>query len=103
MNIGGRKGMIESLVSIALMCCCLYMYWRVRLRRWLVLALGFFLSTSNIISVAIMGLISIFVYPPPFELFDWVLNLELVIWATIVAIGLGTSLKQRVRFQEHYS
>ena len=40
-----------------------------------------------------MELVEIFVYPLPFKLLRWALNLELVIWSTMVAIGLGLVLK----------
>ena len=93
MNIGGRKGMIETLVSIALMCCCLFMYGKTRLKRWLLLASGLFLLTSKIISVVIIDLISIFVFPP-YKFIDLALNLELVISSTMIAIGLGSILRR---------
>ena len=86
--------MIEIiLLTIALVCCCLFMYWKVRAKRWLMLALGFFLSTSNIISTTTTKLLAIFVSPYEYEFVDLALNLELVIWSTMVAIGLGLILK----------
>ena len=85
--------MIESLAAtIALMCCSLYIYHKVRLKRWLLFALGLFLLTSTIISVVTIDLISIFVFPP-YKFIDLVLNLELIISSTIMAIGLGLILK----------
>ena len=69
------------------------MYWKMRLKGWFLLALGFFLSTSCIISVATFDTLSIFLHRQPYELLNWILNLELVVWATMVAIGLGLVLK----------
>ena len=74
------------------MCCCLFVYGKTRLKRWLLLALGIFLLTSNVISVAIIELVSIFVFPP-YKFIDLALNLELVISSVMMAIGLGLILK----------
>ena len=83
----------ELLAIIALMCCCLFMYGKTRLKRWLLLASGLFLLTSKIISVVIIDLISIFVFPP-YKFIDLALNLELVISSTMIAIGLGLILRR---------
>jgi len=81
------------LLTIVLVCPCLFMYRKLRTKRWLMLALGFFLSTSNIISTTTTKLLAIFTLRHEYEFVDLALNLELVIWSTMVAIGLGLVLK----------
>ena len=84
--------MFEVLLLIPLMCGCVFGYWKTSAKRWLLLALGLFLLTSNVISVVTIELISIFVFPP-YTFIDLALNLELAISATLIAAGLGLILK----------
>ena len=59
-----------------------------------VLALGLFFLTSNVISVLSLEILSIFVYPPPMELIDWTMDLQLVVASSMIAVRLGLILKR---------
>ena len=79
--------MLGIFASIAFMFLGIFGFSRTKKRRWLLLALGSFLSTSNVIGSTV-GLVS-----RDWKLLERVFTLELMVSGTMIAIGLGLILK----------
>lgn len=92
--------MVAVYTTIALTFFGIFMYWRTRKKRWLLLALGFFLLTSGVITTTIITLLTkLGVYDMAYNfefsywLARWLYRLELITSTTMIAVALGFIFK----------
>jgi hypothetical protein len=87
------NGFTIMIVETALMCCSVFMYWRTRLKGWLLSALGFFFLSSGFICTVIVIILELLL-PHPNEFAGSACKLELYISTILIAVGWGLVFKR---------
>jgi hypothetical protein len=88
------NGFTIMIVETALMCCSIFMYWRTRLKGWLLSALGFFFLSSGFIGTVIVIILELLLPRLIYQFLGLAYKLELYISTILIAVGWGLVFKR---------